>query len=777
MFLNYLLTSLRVLVRNRLTSLINVGGLAAGIAASMLIILYVKSELSVDRFNEHYENIYRLEVGDFHVTGTAQALLLNELPEVKKVARMDFRYSPLVKKGDEFSRIDKFLFADSTLFDIFTFNFLYGNPRTALADPFSLVLSRSVARIWFGGRHPVGETLSLDNHEYTVTAVFDDVGEFHLPMGAIGSFSTLPVIENDADHDRYLYNYMNFLTYVLLYEHTDPAEASASLDRMIDELYPGMRRYESRLRKMGDIYFNRGLDDSPPVRHGNLPLVYTLIAIAGFILLIAIVNFINMATANASARSPEIGIRKVVGAQRWNLVFQFLAESVIISFFAFLIAMVLVELLLPVFNDLLLTSLSFQPFRSLLLFILLLSLVIFTGILAGIYPAFYLSSLKTLSTLKGVISAGKSALTLRRFLIIFQFTISIALIISTLTIYRQIEYIRGKDLGFEKQNVLIARLNRDLYSSPEVLRQQLLENESVIGVSFSNNRPGFVTWFNTWETQGESKPHKFLPVDPYYIPLMGIQMVSGRNFEWARLADQELTYILNEEAVRYFGFDEPSGKEFMVGHSSPVRIIGVVKDFHYRSLHEPVGPLVLGWQPGSLGLANIRIKEDNIEHTIEFIRLTWNELSPGHPFEFAFLDDEIDRLYGSEIRVNKLFRYFALFAIIIACLGLYGLSTFIMNKRSREIGIRKVLGSGSGSIILRLISEFVKLVAAANLIAWPVAYLAMAKWLVNFPYRIDQELWVFAFSGMAALVITLVTVSLQAWKTAAVNPAVILRNE
>lgn len=768
---------MRVLVRNRMTSVINIGGLASGIAASILIILYVSSELSVDRFNEQYDNIYRLEVGDFHVTGTAQALLLREFPEVREAVRMDFRYTPVLRRGDEFSRMNEFMFADSTLFAVFTFKFLSGEPETALINPFSLVLTRSVARTLFADRYPVGETLNLDNHDYTITAVIDDIDEFHLPAGAIGSFASLPYIENDADHDRHLYSYMNFLTYVILHDTADPVAIAAEFDRTVDERYPDMRRYESRFRKMGEIYFNRKLNDSPPVRHGNLPLVYTLIAIAGFILLIAIVNFVNMATANASVRAPEIGMRKVLGARRMNLVLQFLAESVIISFFAFLIALVLVELLLPVFNKLLLSNLSLDLSHNLPLFLLLVALVFFTGILAGIYPAFYLSSMKTLSILQGIITKGRNALHLRRFLIIFQFTISIALIISTLTIYRQVNYMRSKDLGFEKQNVLITRINRDLYSSASILRERLLEDESINAVSFSNNLPGYVTWFSTWETEGESKPFKYLPVDPFYIDMMGIELVSGRGFEWDRTADQELTYILNEEAVKYFGFDDPAGKEFMVGHIRPVRIIGVVKDFHFRSLHEPVGPLVMGWQPGSLGLANIRMKAGDTEHAVGHIRRQWAELSPGHPFEYAFLDEEIDRLYGSEIRVNRLFRYFALFAVIIACMGLYGLSTFLMHKRSREIGIRKVLGSGSGSIMLLLTSEFIRLVAAANIIAWPVAYLAMDRWLANFPYRIDQGLSVFALSGLMALGITVFTVGLQAWKTAGLNPAITLRSQ
>ena len=779
MIRSYILSALRALLRNRLASIINIGGLAAGIAASMLIMLFIFSELSVDKFNENYERIYRLEYGDFVVTGTAQSRLLKEaFPEVEQTVRMDFRYRPLASHGDDNFRFDNFVYADSTLFDVFTFRFVSGNPETALLVPFSLVLTLSEAKRLFGNEDPVGKMLTFNNiHEYTVTAVIKDINDFHLPVSAIGSFSSLPQVENDDNHDRHLFNYMNFLTYVVFRENSDPVHMAQKFEELIDERFPDARSYNLRFRPLSDIYFNRTIDDSPPVRHGNLSLVYTLVAVAVFILVIAIVNFINLATANASVRSSEIGMRKIMGANRNNLVLQFLTESVIISFFAFLLATGMVELLLPLFNSLLFTSLSFDPFQSLWFLISLMMLVLITGILAGLYPAFYLSSMKACSIIKQEFSRGRGALRFRRFLIIVQFIISIVLIISTITVYRQVEYMRRKDLGFIKENVVIVRLNRDVYAAKDAFYNKLVNNDDIVSVSMSNNLPGYVTWFNTWTIGGESKPHKFLPVDPDYLPLMGIEMSSGRNFAWNRIADQRNTFILNEEAVRYFGFEDPAGKEFMVGGPEPVRVIGVVKDFHFRSLHEPVGPLVLGWQPQNLGIANIRIKEGNTENPINKIRESWEELSPGAPFEYMFLDDEIDKLYRSEIRIGQLFRYFALLAVFIACMGLYGLSTFIAHQRTREIGIRKVLGSGISGIILVFSSELARWVVFANIVAWPVAYLLMVRWLDNFPYRIEQSLIVYISAGLMALVIAVVTVGGTAWKTASLNPANTLRNE
>jgi putative ABC transport system permease protein len=779
MIRSYIQSALRALLRNRLTSIINIGGLAAGIAASMLIMLFIFSELSVDKFNDNYESIYRLEYGDFVVTGTAQALLLKEaFPEVGQTVRMDFRYRPIASFGDDNFRFDNFVYADSTLFDVFTFEFVRGNPETALIVPFSLVLTTSEAKRFFGTEDPVGKMLTFNNiHEYTVTAVINDISDFHLPVSAIGSFSSLPYVENDDNHDRYLFNYMNFLTYVLFRENSDPGHMAQKFEELIDERFPDERRYNLRFRPLSDIYFNRAIDDSPPVRHGNLPLVYTLVAVAGFILVIAIVNFINLATANASVRSSEIGMRKIMGASRNNLIFQFLTESVIISFSAFLLGTVMVELLLPLFNSLLFTNLSFDPLQSLWFLISLMMLVLITGILAGLYPAFYLSSMKACSIVKEEFSRGRRALHFRRFLIVVQFIISIVLIISTITVYWQVEFMRHKDLGFIKENVVTLRLNRDVYTARDAFHDKLVNNDGIVSVSMSNNLPGYVTWFNTWTIGGESKPHKFLPVDPDYIGMMGIEMSSGRNFDWNRIADQRYTFVLNEEAVRYFGFEDPAGKDFMVGGLEPVRVIGVVKDFHFRSLHEPVGPLVLGWHPQSLGIANIRIKEGNTENILNMVRENWEELSPGSPFEYMFLDDEIDKLYSTEIRIGQLFRYFALLAVIIACMGLYGLSTFIAYQRTREIGIRKVLGSGISGIIVIFTSELARWVVFANIVAWPVAYLLMVRWLDNFPYRIEQSLAVYISAGLMALVIAVITVGGTAWRTACLNPALTLRNE
>jgi len=620
--------------------------------------------------------------------------------------------------------------------------------------------------------------LKLNNiHDYIVTAVIDDIDNFHLPIKAIASFSSLPQIENDENYDRHLFNYMNFLTYVLLHDSTSPSSIAEKFDLLIDERFPEARRYNFRLRPLGDIYFNGDLNDSPPVRHGNLSLVYALVAVAGFILLIAIVNFINLATANASVRHQEIGVRKAMGAARETLIFQFLTESVILSLVAFLLGIVLVEMFLPVFNNLLSVSLFFNPFYSYRVFFSLSVLVLITGFLAGLYPAFYLSSMNARLVPKGEITRGRRALRFRRTLIVLQFTISIALIICTIAVQGQIDFMLNKNLGFNKEDIITVRLNRDVYSVADVFRDNLVRHDAIASVSMSNNLPGYITWFNTWITEGESKPHKYLPVDPEYIDLMGIELVGGRNFDWKRTADQEYTFILNEEAVRYFGFDDPAGKEYMVGGPRPVRIIGVVKDFHFRSLHEPVGPLVLGWQPANLGIVSIKINPDRKEEALNYIREQWEIISPESFFEYSFLDEEIDKLYRSEIRIGKLFRYFALVAIIIASMGLYGLSTFIANQRTKEIGIRKVLGSSAMQIVILFSSEFAKWVILANLIAWPLAYMAMDKWLDNFPFRNEPGLFVFIGSGLIALMIALITVSSQAWKTAGINPSHILRNE
>ena len=776
MIRNYIFTALRSFLRNRISTVINVCGLAAGLAASMIILIYIGKERSTDRFNENFERIYRLEYGNFFVSGTAQALIFKQaFTEVEQSVRIDFRYSPLVGTEEEFFRFNGFLFADSTLFDVFSFKFVLGDPVMALQLPFSLVLTETEAGRIFGKEDPIGKILRFDNrHDYTVTAIIKDEKRFHLPVSAIGSFSSLPHVENDENHDRHLFNYMNFPTYFLLQEGANHNSLARDFERHVDELFPDQRSFSISLRPLSDIYFNNSLEDSPPTRHGNLTLLNTLLAVVCFIMLIAIVNFINLATAGYIIRARETGIRKMLGADRKNLIFQFLIESLIITLIALMIAIAAVELLLPVFNKLLLSDLTIGSFLTPHNILLLISAAVATGLVAGLYPAFYLSSGSGISKVRS--GNTRRGVRLRTMLIVIQFTITIILIIGTLVVRSQVNYMKNKNAGFDRENVMIVRFNTDLRDQRDVFRERLSGYQGVRSVSLSNNLPGYIRWFNTWMIDGEQRPHNFLPVDPDYLDMMNIRLVSGRDFDWARIADQENTFILNEKAVKYFGFEDPAGKEFIINNST-VRIIGVVEDFHFKPLQEEIGPLVLGWMPLNLNLANIRIGEDDREGTISYVKGLWDELSPGAPFEYTFLDDELDKLYLSEVRIEKLFRYFAMLAILIACMGLYGLSTFIAGQRTKEISIRKVLGSSINSIMVLLISEFSRWVLVANIIAWPVAWFFSKTWLENFPYRVDPGIEIFAGAGIFALLIAVLTVSGEAWHTARMNPAVTLKNE
>jgi putative ABC transport system permease protein len=770
------MTAFRSFMRNGSLTVINVGGLAAGLAASLVIILYIGAERSTDRFNENYERIYRLEYGDFFVSGTAQALIFKQaFTEVEQTVRIDYRYAPLVETESGHFRFTRFLFADSTLFDVFSLKVIMGDPAMALHLPFSLVLTESEARRIFGREDPIGKILRLNNkHEYTVTAIIKDVKNFHLPVSAIASFSSLPHVENDDNHDRYLFNYMNFPTYILLQDGVNHNILARDFERHIDELFPDQRNFRISLRPLGDIYFNNNLKDSPPTRHGNLPLLNTLIAVVCFIMLIAIVNFINLSTAGYITRARETGIRRMLGAERKSLIFQFLAESLIMCLIALIIAIAAVELLLPVFNNLLFSELNAGSFLTPLNILLLISAAFATGLVAGLYPAFYLSAGTGMNKVRR--NNLRRGIKLRTLLIVVQFTISIVLIIGTLVVRNQVDYMKNKNTGFDRENVMVVRFNTELLDQSDVFRERLSGYQGIKSVSLSNNLPGYIRWFNTWMIDGQQKPHNFLPVDPDYLDMMNIKLVSGRNFDWTRMADQENSFILNEKAVKYFGFEDPAGKEFII-NSSSVRIIGVIEDFHFKPLQEEIGPLVLGWRPRNLGLANIRISEDDREGTISFVKGLWDELSPGTPFEYSFLVDELDKLYLSEIRIEKLFRYFALLAILIACMGLYGLSTFIAGQRSKEIGIRKVLGSSITGIMVLLISEFSRWVLIANVIAWPVAWFFSKTWLESFPYRVEPGMEIFIGAGIFALLIAVLTVSGEAWHTARMNPAVTLKNE
>ena len=780
MLTNYIKTALRNILRNKGFSFINIFGLAIGVALFTLIMLFVQHEYSYDQFHENKDQIYRLETGQWGVLGPAFGTdLKTNFPEVDNTVRIDARErNPIVKIGDNRFHLEHMILADPSLFEVFTFPLIQGDPATLLNDPLSIVLTESTAGRLFGESNPIGETVNLFNRwDLTVTGIMQDVERSHIRINAVAPFEFLvrltgtpEILQSRGD--------WNFQTFALI----KPGHDIQALEQKISDFYAAIfaqntMQREFHLRPLTGIYFAADVVHEIGSLHGNKNFVHLFIAIAIFILIIAGINFINLTTAKGAVRAKEIGIRKTIGGHRRQLITQFLSESIIISFFAFAIAVVIIELMLPRFNYLLATDVTINYFGNPLLLFGLVCGVFIVGILAGLYPAFYLTSYDPASVMKGEVTKGKNAIRLRKALIVFQFSISIILIISTLVIHNQLEYMKTKDMGFEREHIVHIRLNRDIWSQWPVFENALISHPHINTVSRGNAIPGYIGWQESWKVDEEFRQFTFLPVDPDYIDILGLEMIRGRNFSWDREADKKDTYILNESAVTYLGFDDPVGKEFYLEPYGTTRIIGIVKDFHFQSLHSPIGPLVLTWRESALSQAMIRISGRDISGVLGFIRETWNDFSPEYPFEYHFLDDSLNRLYQFEERFGNIFLSFAILALCIACLGLFGLASYMTQQKTKEIGVRKVLGSSVSQIVLLLTKEFTRWVLIANIIAWPVAYFGMNRWLVNFAYRVDVQVSIFLASAIIALLIAVITVGYQTVKAAMANPVESLRYE
>ncbi|MFO8235402.1 MAG: ABC transporter permease [Bacteroidales bacterium] len=788
MLKNYLKTAFRNIKRNKVYSFINIVGLSIGVALFIIISLFIHSEMNYDKFNENIDRIYRLDKDDWGILGTAYGPdVKSNFPEVEDFVRFSLSNlnNPLVSvdESDREQRIQDFTFADSQVFDVFTFNFIEGNPETALQNPYDVVLTESVAKKLFGNSNPVGKTIELENkHLFTVTGVIEDIKRFHLNVNAIAEFSTLEKINKNPEflNDYGSWNYPNYL---LIKEGANIEELeeifSSHFEDIFRKEFNSDQEMNFHLTEMSDIYFDTNTKYEIGVNHGNLKFIYVFIAIAVFILFIASINFINLTTAKAASRAKEVGLRKVVGGRRKQLIGQFLSESVLISLIAFILALGLVELLLPQFNHLLQGEISNHYFREPFFWLIFLSGILVVGVISGLYPSFYLTSFNPVSVMKGEQTRGKKGSGFRRGLTIFQFFISVILIIGTLTIYQQINFMKNKDLGFEKEQLVYFSLTKELADQKQVFKEELLKNPDIQAVSFASQPAGRITWQESWQLNGETKQFTFQPADPDYVDVMGLEMAEGENFSWDRSAQKgRSSILLNEAAVEFFGLKDPVGKSIQTGSNywDDVTVIGVLEDFHYNSLHNKIAPLVIAWDERG-HTANIKIKGNNIEETIDYLRTSWNLFVSDYPFEYNFLDEAFDRQYKDDERFGSLFTYFAFFAIFIACLGLYGLSLYATLQRRKEIGVRKANGAKSNNIVRLFLKEFSMNVLIANLIAWPTAYFLMDNWLNNFPYRIDVQMWIFAVALVISLVIAVLTVSYNTIKAANTNPAYTLRDE
>jgi len=792
MLKNYFKIAFRNLWRHRVFSFINIMGLTVGMTACLLIFLYVRFELSYDKFHTKADRIYRMVTDlktpseTMNTNGPSWAVgphLQFDLPEVEAFTRVNYD-NLLVRKGDIKFMEDGAIWADSAFFTIFNFPLLKGDARFALAQPFSIVLSETAAKKYFGKEDPMGKTLLItgEGKPAIVTGVMKDMPEnTMIKSGVVLSMNSITQYWAKGINDQWG-NYGPY-TYVLLKPRTNALALQKKFPAFLDKWNGAeMRKMQMfptlLLEPLKDVYLKSNREGSK----GNMMNVYVFSIIALFILVIACINFINLTTARASERAKEVGIRKVAGAVRGQLARQFIGESVMICLIAFLLTLGLSSLLLSSFNQLAGKIISTGIFSNIGLLFLLLAIALVIGLLAGIYPAFVLSSFKPIQVLKGRFATGAKGSILRKSLVITQFAISTALIIGTIIVYRQMQYMRSRDLGFKKDQVLVVDTNGD--DKRETLQKLVANLPKVRSTSLSGSVPGGGHAGAYSEVENAKGDLQIANMDLYFvdfdfIPLYDIKMAAGRPFDRAYKTDSNNAMILNEAAVKLLGYHSPQdaiGKRFKQwGHEG--QIIGVIKDFNYHSLQSPVKPLTMRTEWGRFGLLSIKVDPTDVHATIAAIEKEFKTVIPNRPFSYFFMDEFFDRQYRSEERFGRLFLNFSALAIFISCLGLLGLASYSTMQRTREIGIRKVMGASVSNIINLLSREFLKLVFISFFIAVPVAWYFMNKWLLDFAYRTSISWWVFAGAGMLAVLIALLTISFQAFKAAVANPVKSLRTE
>jgi putative ABC transport system permease protein len=807
MFRNYVKVALRNLWKNKGYSAINIIGLAVGLATCLLILLFVWDELSFDRFHAKAERIYRINAdikfggSELRLTVMSDpmgATLKKDYPQVEQYARIYASSgSKLLKKGDTYINEQNVAYVDSTFFDVFSFPLIAGNAKTALNDPNTAVVSESAAVKYFGTTQAIGKILETDEKvNFKVTAVMKDMpGNSHFVYDVLLSM-------DNVNYPFGTYLSHNFQTYIVLKEGANPADFKR-IFREVQTKYvlpearafmpvKSMEEFESTgnylrysLMPITDIHLRS--DRFPELGvNGNEQNVFIFSAVAFFILLIACINFMNLSTARSSNRAKEVGIRKVLGTEKSTLISQFLTESIMVSFISLVIALLLTFLILPFFNDLSGKSLTMKNFFQPGFLPFLIIIPILVGFLAGSYPAFYLSSFQPITVLKGKLAAGFKKSSFRSGLVVVQFTATIFLIIATIVVYNQLGYIQTRKLGFNKDQVLIIDNTYVLGKQAASFKEEVLKLSGIQSGTLSSFLPvsSSSRSDNTYSKEATMDPASGLNmqtwrIDYDYLKTLGMEMLSGRSFSREFGTDSNAV-IINETTAKLLGYEDPIGKNIYYSDdgSSVVAlpIIGVVRNFNFESLRQNVGPLCFRLAE-STGSVSLKLNTADIKGVVSNIENTWKKMAPGMPFSYRFLDDAFDNMYRAEQRMGKLALAFSILAIVVACMGLFGLATYAAEQRIKEIGIRKVLGASVRGIVEMLSIDFVKLVIVSAVIAFPISWWAMNKWLTNFAYRIDISWWIFLVAGGIALLIALSTISYQAIRAALMNPVKSLRTE
>lgn len=818
MLKNLIKITYRNFLRNKAHSAINILGLALGLATCIIIFLYVQDEMSYDTFHLNKDRIYRMQSqyqasdGDSHWAATQAYMipfLVDRFPEIEKGLRiMPVRQPVILRYEDKQFREDGYIFADSTLFEVFSFPFLQGNPKTALDAPNKIVITAATAHKYFGEEAAIGKILQTDNSSYTVSGVIEDLpARSHLHFDMVVPMSDLatrwPGVNQAESGPSVMYSY------IMLQNTEVKQQFQQKLGREIYAFYgfdisqdssniPEDVNISLFMNPLTHIHLN-GNAEKEMASNNEWKYIYIFSTIALFILLIACINYMNLATARSIRRAREVGVRKVLGAYRSHIFSQFIGESLFFSILAMCVACMLVSLVLPFFSDWVGKDLSLQVWGNPLLAIALASITLFVGIFSGIYPAFFLAGFNPLKVLKAnsaSISGQHSALNLRKVLVVVQFTISIFLIIGALVVYRQLNFIQNSDIGFDKEQIIVSSLpGRAAVEKIDVLKSELAEIPEVKAASGSSVIPGERVHIMSvripdlagTQVSGENvddggRGMRIIGIDEDYAETMDLEIVAGRDLSKSFSTDARAGFLLNEAAIREFGFEEnPIGRAFEYTYALDTpkvgTVIGVVKDFHYASLHAEVEPLMLHVWPQHFSFLSTRVDSDQMPETLRQIEEVWTSVLPGIPFDYFFLDDRYDQMYRTEMSMGTIITYFTGLALLIACLGLLGLASFVAQQRTREIGIRKVLGASVSDIVMLLSGNFTRLVLIACVPGLIAGWLVMSWWLEGFAYKENLGPGVFVIAVFMALAITWLTVSYQAWKAAKINPVSALKEE
>ena len=786
MIKNYLLIAWRNLIRKKSFSLINIAGLSIGMAAAILILLWIQHELSFDRFYKNQDRIYQAwntykhegKFQSWNITPKPMApAIQNDYPEVERTVRVSF-LPPLLFRAGETRLSAKGNIVDSNFFQLFSFPLIKGNPSNVLNGVYSIAISENLANRLFNGQDPMGKMVKVDNSDnFTVTGVMKDRPDntkFEFEFLVSWAYARMKGMDDNGWGNNSLETYVQLKPNATLASIEPKIK---TLRKKYDKDDPNIETFlypVSRAHLYGK--FENGKEAG-----GRIEIVRLFAIIAGFILLIACINFMNLSTARSEKRAKEVGIRKVVGAQKGSLIGQFLGESVMFTFIAGIVSLIIVKISLPYFNDLVGKHLELDLW-NINFWLAAVTFVVFTGLLAGSYPALYLSSFRPVAVIKGAFKATNALITPRKILVVSQFTFAILLIIATIVVWQQMRNAQERQVGYSRDNLIYHFMEGDVEKNYTLIKNEMLSSGAVVSVS-KTSAPIAEGWSNTWGIEWEGKyPQDKRVIDRYIaddaiVKTTGMQLVAGRDFNLEQFPTDSNAALLNESAVKLMGFKEPIG-QVVKDMGQDWHIVGVVKDFILKSPYHPVDPIFIAGAKGWFNVIHMKLNDKNATtHNIATIEAIFKKYNPEYPFNYRFTDEEYEKKFGNEMRTAILASLFALLTIIISCLGLFGLASYMAENRIKEIGLRKVLGASVTSITKLLTIDFLKLVVVAFIIAAPLGFWAMHSWLQDFPYRVSIEWWVFVLAGSLAVLIALLTVSSQAIKAAVMNPVKSLRSE